>query len=211
MLFNFQPKVHTEEIFNIRENQVWEAAQLVGKQVFYMKATNIDTDEIFGEVISRDFINTNMYEMWATRDNDTHFMGTEVFGGFGLIPLYSDILYIPVKFFKDIDSSFEPLEGDLIYYGDIEFNALFEITKVGDSTEEYEGDKINGRLFNYKIYLKQYNRADDDFTGFETTSIPEVEGLDDVDLDNLNDDLQLNISNENVKTVEPNNPFGELD
>ena len=210
-MFNFQPKVTTEEIFNLRDKQVWEVSKLHGKQVYYMQADNIETDDIWGEVVARDFLEENSYAMYATRDNDTHFTGTELFGGFGFVPNYNDILYIPTKWFTDIDVSFVPVEGDLIYYGDIEFNALFEIVKVGDKTEDYEGDKVNGRLYNYKLYLKLYERADDDFTGFDATEIAELENIDDVILDSLNADLQATITLEDVKSTNASNPFGELD
>ena len=190
-MFNFQPKVATEEIFNLRDKQVWEVSKLHGKQVYYMQADNIETDDIWGEVVARDFLEENSYAMYATRDND--------------------ILYIPTKWFTDVDVSFVPVEGDLIYYGDIEFNALFEIVKVGDKTEDYEGDKVNGRLYNYKLYLKLYDRADDDFTGFDATEIAELENIDNAVLDSLNADLQATITLEDVKSTNASNPFGELD
>ena len=70
---------------------------------------------------------------------------------------------------------------------------------------------MNGRQFNRKIFLKIYSRADDDFTGFETTDHPELDELDDVDLDKLNDTLSATLQVENVKTIDSNNPFGYLD
>jgi len=201
-MFSFQPKVNTEKTFDYRENQVYEAAKLFGRPMWYLRSNVIEDDKIFGEAISRDFLNENAYEFYGTRDNDTSFAGSETFGGFGFVPSYNSIIFIPVKYFKI--THFDPIEGDLIYMED----KLFEITKVNTLTEAYEGDRINERLFNYKIYLKLYNLTDDNF---DIPDIPNIEYLDSPDLNNLNDDLTSDIENEQpIIVADQNNPFGDL-
>jgi len=201
-----QPVPNVDVWGNQREVQVYEASVIYGRKVYYMKPNNINTNEIFGEVLTRDFLNANSYEMYSTRDNDTMYEGGETFGGFGFVPSYNSIQYIPIKFFKD--KNITPAEGDLIYQ--LEDNMLFEVTKIGDKTEEYNGSVINNRLFNYKLYLKLYSLADDDFTGFNNTEAPELDKLDDTLLNNLNDTLTATINNENPVTVTNTNPFGDL-
>ena len=210
-MFNFQPKVNTEEIFNIREKQVWEASRLHGKPVYYLQAESIDADIIFGEEVSRNFDESKKHEFYATRDNDTFYSGEESFGGFGFLPQYADIVYVPVKWFKDLD--IEPIEGDIVMYDKSDLNTVFEISKISPLTEEYNGDIVAGRRFNYKIYLKLYQRGDDTFSSFETetddTSF--LEEFEEVDLDNLNDDLTTKLDiDDNVK-IDSRNPFGDLD
>lgn len=206
-MFNFQPTPKTNAWGDMRENQTYEASKLFGRKVHYLQATNIDTNEIFGEAISRDFLATKTFEMWATRDNDTHFTGVESFGGFGLIPMYHDILFIPKKFFTEF--AITPYEGDLIYY-ETE-SMMFEIVKVDTNTEEYKGDTVNARRFNHKLYLKLYSIADDSFTGFETTTIPEMETFDDLTLNDLNTTLTTEIETMDVATpASALNPFGDL-
>ena len=206
-MWNLQPKVFSESVFDQRESQVAEASRIFGKPCRYMKPNSVLENEIFGEVLSRDFLEDNSYLYYLTRDDDSSFMGNgESFSGFGFVPSYSDIVYIPVKFFND--DNIEPIEGDLIYY-EIE-KTLFEVTKVGTLTEAYNGDRINDRLFNYKLYLKLYSLADDEFEGFNITEAPELDDLDDVTLNNLNDSLTATLELENPITANSSNPFGEL-
>jgi len=205
-MFNFQPNTQ-EFYFDQREQQVYESSKLFGRLVWYLKASVVTDDKIFGEAIARDFLVENAYQFYGFRDNDTQYTGMETFGGFGFVPQYNDIIYIPTLWFKD--NNFEPIENDLVYYE--EDNMLFEITKVNTLTEQYGGDVINNRRFTYKLYLKLYSLADDNFTGFETTDIAEIEGLDDVSLNNLNDSLIQDIANENIVDTTRENPFGDLD
>jgi hypothetical protein len=207
MTFNFQPTPNSTELWgDQREYQVYEATQNYGRKIYYLKAVNVNVNDIFGEAISRDFLSTNAYEMYATRDNDTHFSGVESFGGFGLVPMYQDILFIPIKYFKDIN--YTPYEGDLIYYEDI--SMLLEIVKADTKTEDYNGDVINARRFNHKLYLKLYSPADDNFTGFNTM-IPQLETFDAIDLLNINETLTNVITTANiVKPASTSNPFGDL-
>lgn len=205
-MFNFQPTPATSAWGNQREYQTYEASKLFGRKIQYLQATNVDTNEIFGEAISRDFLSTKAHEMWATRDNDTHFTGAEAFGGFGLIPMYNDILYVPKKFFSDL--SITPYEGDLIYY-EME-SMMFEVVKADTNTEDYNGDTVNSRRFNHKLFLKLYNPADDSFTGFEV-SHPAIETFDDLSLNDLNSTLTTDIDNMNaILPANQLNPFGDL-
>ncbi len=205
-MFNFQPTPKTSAWGDLRELQTYEATKLFGRKIHYLRASNIDVNEIFGEAVSRDFLASNAHEMWATRDNDTHFSGVEAFGGFGLLPMYNDILFVPIKFFKDL--AFIPYEGDLIYYEDQ--TMMFEIVKADTKTEDYNGDMVNERRFNHKLYLKLYNPADDNFTGFELT-VPELETFDASTLNDLNATLETEIDTMNVvNPANALNPFGDL-
>jgi len=205
-MYNFQPKPLTEPWGDMREVQCWESSKLFGRPIRYMKPTRVKENLIFGESIARNFTDANSFPMFTFRNDDTHFAGTESFGGFGLIPQYDDLIHIPVKWFKDINET--PIEGDVVYYQNEDI--LFEISKVAPLNEQFEGDRINERQFNYKIYLKLYHLADDDFN----VTAPEMEpllGLDDISLDNLSDDLTEVIDTlDIVRPASTENPFGVL-
>jgi len=206
MLYNFQPSPKTEPWGDMREVQCWESSQLFGRPVKYMKPEQIKENLIFGESVARNFKDSNSYGMFAFRDDDTHFSGNESFGGFGLIPQYNDLIHIPVKWFKD--ASITPIEGDVVYYQNEDI--LFEISKVAPLNEQFDGDRINERQFNYKIYLKLYHLADDNFNVVAPELNPLL-GLDDVDLNTLNDEMEGVINSLDI--VEPasaGNPFGML-
>jgi len=205
-MYNFQPKPKTDPWGNMREVQCWEASKLYGRPVKYMKATIVKENQIFGESVARSFTDANSYSMMVLRDDDTHFSGTESFGGFGLIPQYNDLIHIPVKWFKD--NSIEPMEGDVVYYQNEDI--LFEVSKVTPLNEAYEGDKINERLFNHKIYLKLYHLADDNFNVTDPALV-NLADLDDVNLNTLNDDLSDIIETlDIVRPADASNPFGNL-
>lgn len=205
-MFNFQPKPLTEGWGDLREVQTWESSKLFGRPIRYLKPEQVKENLVFGESVARNFNDDTSYAMWAFRSDDTHFAGTEAFGGFGLIPQYNDMIHIPVKWFKDL--SIEPIEGDVIYY--INEDVLFEISKVTPLNEQFEGDRINERQFNYKIYLKLYHLADDNFN-VTTTDVTKITALDDIDLNTLNDDMEGVIDSlEIVQPADSKNPFGDL-
>lgn len=159
---NFQPKVNLEGHFDIRYNQVQEASKLFGYQCIYIPAVDLEENGIWREVTARKFANVVKHDFYYTKDNDTFFNGTESFGGFGFMPMYSEIKYIAKKWFDDV--SIEPTEGDLIY--DVIEDMIFEITKVNDNISEFNGDKIHNRIFNHKLYLELYKPDfNDDLAG----------------------------------------------
>lgn len=203
MAFNFQP-IMTEQWADNRDNQTYEISQLYGREIYYLQATQIEENHIFGESISRDFLASKAHKMMSLRDNDTSYSGTESFGGFGLVPQYNDIQYIPVKWFTDL--GIEPMEGDLIY--NTENNTMFEIAKVGTLTDDYAGTIINNRKFVYKVFLRLYEMSDDNFTNFDTTPISEIGQFDAEVLNDLNADLRTEVESVTVATFE--NPFGSL-
>jgi hypothetical protein len=205
---NFQPDP-TLQWGDIRESQVYESSKLFGRKVYYIQSEVISNDEIFQENVSRKFLDDNTYEFYSFRDNDTFFDGSDGFGGFGFIPSYSDILYIPIKWFTD--NNIEPKEGDLILYDKTQLSHLFEITKVDTKTEEYNGDVVNGRRFSYKIYLKLYEKADDNFNDVDFNINPETETLLDLVSDDLNDiskDLSDHV--DDLQIASKDDPWGEL-
>lgn len=149
---NFQPKVHTEVHFDNRYNQVHEASRLFGYPCLYIPSEDLIENGIFREITARKFANVVKHSFFYTKDNDTFFNGGESFGGFGFMPMYSDIKYIAVKWFDDVGIT--PMEGDLVY--DVNEDMIFEITKVNDNISEFNGDKIQDRVFNNKLYLELY-------------------------------------------------------
>lgn len=204
---NFQPSTTLDAgFFTQKLNQSHEASKLTGYPIYYLKASNLETDEIFGEATKRSFLEANAYPMFCFRDEDTNFTGTESFGGFGYTPTYNDIRYIPVKWFTD--ELIEPIEGDLLF--DSHYNVLFEITKVGTLTDVHTGDVINNQLINYKMFLKQYAKGNDDF---EVTSIDKLTEMEaDSVIDSYNDDLTTDIANLDVRdSATRQNPFGDLE
>ena len=216
-MFNFQPKVQTEEIFNIRYSQVWESSKLFGRECYYIQATDVETNDIFKEVTARNFESINKHTFYYTRDNDTFFNGTESFGGFGYLPMYSDIKYIAKKWFDDVD--IEPLEGDLIY--DVIENVLFEITKVDENISEYNGDKILDRVFNHKLYLELYKPDYNDTlnnnilceSGIDCDSEIDTNNdtlFDDINQIDLNNELTTDLEDEDMISIDLDNPFGLL-
>ena len=198
-MFNFQPKTETEEIFNIRYSQVWESSKLFGRECYYIQATDVETNDIFKEVTARNFESINKHTFYYTRDNDTFFNGTESFGGFGYLPMYSDIKYIAKKWFDDVD--IEPLEGDLIY--DVIENVLFEITKVDENISEYNGDKILDRVFNHKLYLELYKPDYNDNLDNDVL-------YNDINQTDLNSELTTELEDEDMISIDLDNPFGLL-
>ncbi len=198
-MFNFQPDV-SQVHFDNRYNQVWEASKLIGRPCYYYQPEEVRRDDVFKEIESRKFDNSKKYDFFFTRDNETMFNGTESFGGFGYLPSYADIFYIPKKWFDDVIIT--PLEGDLIY--DITNEMIFEVTKVNENVSEWNGDVIGGRVFNNKLYLKLYEAGYND-------DISTLTEFSDIDLENLNGDLTgvLDTLNTNV-TISVDNPFGEL-
>lgn len=203
---NFQPSETLDAgFYENRVNQSWEASKLRGYPIKYLRATNQNIDEIFGEATERDFLQSNSYKMFSFRDEDTQFGGGEVFGGFGYTPTYSDIRYVPVKWFED--AGFKPIEGDIIY--DDHYDVMFEITKVGTLTEAHTGDIINNKLINYKIYLKHYMKGNDSFTNFagDEDTLDAIEN--DLGLDSDNDELTQDIQDLGIVDSTRNNPFGE--
>lgn len=159
---NFQPKVNLERHFDLRYGQVQEASKLFGYPCIYIPAVDLEENGIWREITARKFANVVKFDFFYTKDNDTFFNGSESFGGFGFMPMYSDIKYIASKWFDDV--SIKPMEGDLVY--DINEDMIFEITKVNDNISEYNGDKIQNRIFNNKLYLELYKPDfNDDLAG----------------------------------------------
>ena len=206
---NFQPNKTTEsKFYDMRITQSHEASKLTGYPIYYLKPNTVKDDAIFGEVISREFLESNAHPMYIFRDDDTQFGGSELFGGFGYTPTYNAVIYIPVKWFSDL--GIEPIEGDVIYLQNDEI--LFEITKVTDRTEAHTGDIINNTLINYKLYLKHYELSDDKFTQFADNKdlIPMDELELNSDLESLNDSLTNDITAMDIVDSTETNPFGEL-
>jgi len=204
---NFQPNPN-EPWGNIRYSQTYEASKLFGRKIYYCKASDIIDDKIFGEETYRKFLDENTYEMYSFRDDDTFFQGDDGFGGFGLIPTYSDIVYIPIKWFDDLNIT--PTEGDLILYDQTQGHHLFEITKVDTSTEAYGGNVINNRRFIHKLYLKLYERSTDDFDDDfqQLEDLDKLLDLEATQLDDISEDLRNTVDQSNVVTKD--DPFGEM-
>ena len=152
--FNFQPDLNLVETSfgNQVEYMHWEAMELTGYPIKFIKAIDSTEDEIFNETTSRSFIAANGYPMKCKRSDDSVYAGSEVFGGFGYTPNYNDSIFVAVKYFKDSD--IVPEEQDLVF--DETQNILFQITKVDTLLETQQSMRINDRQFSYKIYLKHY-------------------------------------------------------
>ena len=153
-LFNFQPDLTNKDLVlgNQIEYQHWEAMELTGYPVKFIKAVEVSSNPIFNESTGRSFLLENGYTMRCKRTDDSVYAGGEVFGGFGFTPNYNDSIYIAVKYFNDI--GLVPEEQDLVF-DDVQ-NIVYQITKVDTLLEAQQSLRINDRMFSYRIYLKHY-------------------------------------------------------
>ncbi len=200
----FQPtNTNNPNYMSMRKRQQKEEAQLFGYAIKYLRPTEIEEGKIFSESVARDFTLENGFSMFSKREDDSLYMGDNTFGGFGLLPQYKQILYIPVLFFEDNALSV-PLEGDVIL--DERDNILFQISKVGELDELQPSLRINDVVLSYKVYLKEYlysykDKFDssfteglgDDFNNQDTTNlnselntdIDDLDIIDEADLDKI--------------------------
>ena len=185
--FNFQPDLNlTETVFgNQIEYQHWEAMELTGYPIKFIKAVDVSEDEIFNESTSRSFLASNGYEMKCKRSDDSVYAGSEVFGGFGYTPSYNDSIFVAVKYFKDVE--LVPEEQDLIY--DATQNILFQITKVDTLLEAQQSIRINDRMFSYRIYMKHYTYGYKDSIDTELSNEMLESHINDDVLSSMNDSL----------------------
>ena len=200
--------VNTESnLGNTLYYQYYEETNIMGYPIKYVQAVETENNPIFGESTARDFLSSNGFDMKSKRDDDTMYQGGEVYGGFGYTPSYSQILYIPKKYFDDLN--IEPLEDDLIY--DKIDNIFFQISKVNTKTEEQGNIKVNNLILAYKIYLKQYTWGyKDTFDASLTDELIDDE-LTLEDLENINLDLETNIDSMNIlDNTKKDNIFGDL-
>ena len=214
---NFRPKVNTEAIFDMRYDQVHEASELFGFKVYYLQASDVDTNVIFSEIERKEFTKNKAFPMFAIRDNDTMFQGTESFGGFGYVPSYHDIKYIPKKWFDVINIT--PIEGDLIF--DTETSMMMEVSKVDENIDEFSGNKIGQRVFTHKIFLKTYDTSTES-TVDDTMELTDIDnalasigGISNVKEETnhrIKDDIDANTdySTMNDELTPDDNPFGFL-
>lgn len=207
--WNFQPDLNVKEntLGNMIETQHWECAEIAGFPMIFMKAEYTETDGIFNEGTARSFLSSNGSIMRYLKSDTSVYAGTELFGSFGFSAGYNDKIFIPVKYFKDLN--IVPEEGDLVF--DDTQNIVFEITKVDTLTETQEAIRVNDRMFSYPIYLKRYSKFYKD--SFDTELSDEIftpDFNDDV-LDDLNSDLKTSIDEMNVTDdTEIDEIFGDL-
>lgn len=173
--WNFQPlSANEDKWFQQTKIQHWEVTQLSGYPIKFLKAIEQENNPIFNESTSRQFIASNGYPMAVNKDEDSMFSGSESFGGFGYTPSYTNIFYIPIKYFDDIaitlGEPIEPLEGDLIFET-IE-DKIYQITKVDTDTEALQSIRTNDMKFSYKVYVKQYTFSYKDT--FDTNTEDEI-------------------------------------
>jgi hypothetical protein len=208
-MWNFQPDLNVTEstLGNQTEYQHWECAEIAGFPMIFMKAEHTETDGIFNEGTARSFLSSNGYNMKYLKSDTSVYAGTELFGSFGYSAGYNDVVFIPVKYFKDID--LVPQERDLIF--DDTQNLVFEITKVDTLTETQESLRVNDRLFSYKVYLKRYSKFYKD--SFDTELSEEIftpDFNDDV-LYDLNADLDQAIEDMGIEDdTRIDDIFGDL-
>lgn len=185
--FNFQPNLNLDE--NVLGDQIeyqhWEAMEISGYPIKFIKAVKVEENKIFNESTARSFTSANGYSMRCKRSDDSFYAGTETFGGFGYAPSYSDNMFVAVKYFKDI--GLVPEEQDLIF--DEVQNILFQITKVDTLLESQSSVRVNDRMFSYTIYLKHYSQSYKDSIDTELSEEMLETGYTDDILDALNSDL----------------------
>jgi hypothetical protein len=194
--WNFQPDLNVKEsiLGNQLEVQHWEVAEISGYPIKFIKAEHTENNDIFNEGTARSFLDSNGYTMRSLRSDDTVYGGTELFGSFGYSAGYNDVIYVPIKYFKDIDLL--PDERDLVF-DDVQ-DIVYEITKVDTLNETQESLRINDRLFSYKIYLKRYSKFYKDSFDTVQDDIFTPEFNNEV-LDELNSDLQQAITDLDVE------------
>lgn len=208
-LWDFQPNLTSTEsaLGNQYLYQYQEHTNLQGYPYKYIKAVETESNDIFNESTARDFLTTNGYSIKVKKDEDQMFSGSEVFGGFGYLPSYSNIIYIPSLTLTELN--IEPLEGDLMY--DEISKVLFQITKVDTLTETQLNLKINDLVLARKVYLKQYQFSyKDNFDDTTEDELFEIEtSLE--ELDKLNDTLNTNIDNtDSINKNDIDNVFGDF-
>ena len=207
--WNFQPDLNLTEstLGDQTEFQYWECAENMGFPMIFMKADHIENNEIFNEGTARSFISANGYSMKYMKSDTSVYAGGELFGAFGFSAGYNDIIFVPVKYYKDLDII--PQERDLVF--DDTQNIVFEITKVDTLTETQESLRLNDRLFSYKIYLKRYNKFYKD--SFDTDLSDEIftPDFNDAVLNDLNSDLEQSITDMDiVDNTRTDDVFGDL-
>ena len=190
-LWSFQPNLNTTEetLGNQLKYQYQEETNLNGYPYRYIKAEEISNDKIFNESTARQFITSNGYDMNVKKDEDSMFGGGEMFGGFGYMPSYTNVLYIPALTLEEID--LDPKEGDLMF--DIISKLIFQITKVDTKADTQLSLRINDLLLARKVYLKQYSFSYKD--SFDETTEDDLFEIDTAleELDKLNDTLNFDI------------------
>ena len=201
-LINKEPKLGIQY-----KNQYKEHSQMSGYPIKYLKASELTNNKIFIESTSREFINTNGFSFYCKRDEDSMYNGTEIYGNFGYVPSYTNVLYIATLYFEE--NNIEPLEGDLIF--DITDNILFEITKVDTFIEAQASLRINNTVIARKIYCKHYTYSYKD--KFDDTLEDEIydDDINNQELDKLNDTLRFDIDDLDViDNDEIDKIFGDL-
>jgi len=191
---NFQPNnTNSFKYFEMMIKNHHEEAKLFGYSIKYLQPTETENNTIFSESTAREFLDLNAHDFFYKLEEDSMYDGSELFGGFGNVSSYSNVCYIPIKFFTDAD--IEPIEGDIVF--DNTDNIFFEVTKVDPLTETQTNLRINNAIFSRKLYLKQYKFGYKD--KFDDALL---EPLDDVftqeDLDTLNDVLNTDIDDLDV-------------
>lgn len=206
--WNFQPNLlDTEDKYGIQlKAQYAEETNLYGYPFTYIKAKEIQKNDIFNESTSREFIKENGYKFNVKKDEDQMFNGSELFGGFGYAPSYTNIIYIPTLTLDLIN--LEPLEGDLLF--DEISNIIFQITKVDTLLDTQLNLRINKIVLARKVYLKQYQFSyKDSFEDDLKQELFEIEtSLE--ELDKLNDVINGAIDNTNaINKNDIDNVFGD--
>lgn len=208
-LFHFQPDLENIET-DLKEQykyQYKEESELFGYPIHYIKPEELESNTIFNESTSREFIRDNSTQMFCKRDEDSMFSGSEVYGGFGYQPSYTNVLYVAVLYFEG--AYIEPQEGDLIY--DSTDHIMFEVTKVDSLTDTQSNLRMNETVFARKLYCKQYTYSYKD--SFDTTTAEESfdDSINIQELDKLNDTLRSDINTDgNLDLTKKDDIFGDF-
>lgn len=187
--------------------QYKEHSQMSGYPIKYLKAEEVTNNKIFSESTSRDFLSENGFSFFCKRDEDSMYNGTEVYGNFGYVPSYTNVLYIATLYFEE--NNIEPLEGDLIF--DETDDILFEITKVDTLIEAQANLRVNKTVIARKIYCKHYTYSYKDNFDDDLKDELYEDSINNEELDKLNDTLKDNIEELDViDNTEFDKVFGDL-
>lgn len=140
------------------EQQVIEAIQFGGVDIFYIPLENFVLDPILGEPTQVVFDKAFKIEAYMT--DAAQFEGEQnLMSKFGLRMDQTTEFYISKKRFNELGTGkLRPMEGDLIYIGDGKqqyksfANAFFEINNVWYSSPEWQF----GRHFTFRISAQTY-------------------------------------------------------
>ena len=134
--------------FNTRKNQIDDMIAQFGFDVFYLPKTTPDLDKFFGEDTSQVYTSGIQITVYGKVDGWSN--GEELFGKFGFVSDWSNIINITIGKWQDRTGTDKPYADDLFYIPI--FQKWFQISS--DNTRE--PFYIFGQPMVYNIPITEY-------------------------------------------------------